>query len=383
MLRKQYNSRLRNTLILCMAGITAPATVMAADAAATGNATPPIDTYQLMRYILLGFAVLFMFIILVMANAVGSAGKIYWEREKEKEARRKNNPVIPMILLLLLSGTALHAQDTEAVAAVKTPHMPYDLYLFIVVVALEFVIIMVLSVMLLRFLKVRTEAEMNKTTRAFSMATIFRKMNQTVAIEDEAQLDLQHDYDGIRELDNKVPAWWQYAFYASILFGVVYIYRMFVAGTLPDQIQELSTANRIAAVRQAEYLKNAANNVDEKTVTMMDAAGIAEGAALFSKNCLACHGDKGQGGVGPNLTDNYWLHNGGIKDIFHSIKYGWPEKGMKSWKDDFSPVQIAQLASYVKSLDGTNVPGGKEPQGTVYTEAAATAPATDSVKTQL
>ena len=75
-----------------------------------------------------------------------------------------------------------------------------------------------------------------------------------------------------------------------------------------------------------------------------DAAGIAAGKDLFKTNCVACHGSGGEGTVGPNLTDDYWLHQGGLKDIFYTIKYGWAEKGMKSWKEDFSPIQMADIA---------------------------------------
>jgi cytochrome c oxidase cbb3-type subunit 3 len=274
---------------------------------------------------------------------------------------------------MLLTGITGHAQEAQAVVTPAAPGIPHDIYIFFVLVALEFVIVMVLSGMLLKFLKVEKEVTIGKSAKVIAFKNIFQKMNQTVAIEEEHSLDLNHDYDGIRELDNKVPAWWRYAFYASILFGGVYMYRMFVTDTLPNQLQELDQANYAAAIQKAEYLKHAANNVDENTVAMLDASGIVEGSALFTKNCLACHGDKGQGGVGPNLTDEYWLHNGGIKDIFHSIKYGWPEKGMKAWKDDFSPVQIAQLSSYIKSIQGTNPPGGKEPQGTAFTEKTTTA----------
>ncbi|MFA6060124.1 MAG: cbb3-type cytochrome c oxidase N-terminal domain-containing protein [Taibaiella sp.] len=324
----------------------------------------------MMRYILTGMAILLLCIIMVMANAVASAGKIYWEREKKKNI---SNKIAPFLVLMFLTGITSHAQEAQAAVTPPAPGIPHDIYIFFILVALEFVVIMVLSGMLLKFLKVEKEVSIAKPAKAIVLKNIFQKMNQTVAIEEEHSLDLNHDYDGIRELDNKVPAWWRYAFYASILFGGIYMYRMFVTDTLPNQIQELDQANYIAAIQKAEYLKHAANNVDENTVAMLDASGIAEGSALFTKNCLACHGDKGQGGVGPNLTDEYWLHNGGIKDVFHSIKYGWPEKGMKAWKDDFSPVQIAQLASYIKSIQGTNPPGGKEPQGTVFTETTTTA----------
>ena len=120
---------------------------------------------------------------------------------------------------------------------------------------------------------------------------------------------------------------------------------------------------------KAAYLEKAANNVDENTVKLItDKDQLAAAKQIFTTVCAACHTATGAGNVGPNLTDDYWLHGGSIKDVFKTIKYGWPDKGMKSWKDDYSPVQIAQLASYVKSLHGTNPPNPKAPQGTLYTE---------------
>jgi cytochrome c oxidase cbb3-type subunit 3 len=331
---------------------------------AAASDTPPIGKYQMMRYILTGTAVLLGLVIIVMALAVGSAGKMYWERTKKNSAKGK---ILPLLMFLLLSSGPVLAQDAATDAA-TTPTgftVPYDIYIYFVVVGLEMLVILALSRMLLKFLAPEKPAAA-KTQKTFSFKEIFKKVNETVDVEEEDQLDLKHDYDGIRELDNKVPKWWQYAFYCTILFGVVYLYRMFVSGTLPDQIQELDAANKIAAIQKEAYLKNAANNVDENTVTMVDASGISAGASLYAKNCLACHGDQGQGGVGPNLTDEYWMHKGGLKDIFYSIKYGWPEKGMKAWKDDFSPAQIAQIASYIVTLKGTNPPGAKEAQGDLY-----------------
>jgi cytochrome c oxidase cbb3-type subunit 3 len=108
--------------------------------------------------------------------------------------------------------------------------------------------------------------------------------------------------------------------------------------------------------------------VDEKTVTLADATGIAEGDKLFHSNCYACHGAKGEGGVGPNLTDNYWLHGGTINDVFKTIKYGWPDKGMQAWEKMYSPIQIKNLASYIKTLAGTNPPNPKAPQGDLFVE---------------
>lgn len=324
-----------------------------------------------------GVCVLLLFVIAALSSAVRAAGKIFWERERQKKASLKNTSALLLLLAAMALPRELFAQSETAVAQAPQT-FPVALYALLLLAALELIIIGALTKMLLRFLSVPGNAK-QQTNKAPVWGQWLQKIVPPPAPpEQEAALDLNHDYDGIRELDNKIPAWWKYAFIATILFGFVYMYRMFVSGSLPDQFQELEHSKTLAAIQKEAYLKNAANNVDEHTVTMVDQSGLAEGALLYSKNCAACHGDMGQGGVGPNLTDDYWLHKGGLKDIFYSIKYGWPEKGMKSWSEDFSPVQIARIASYVASLHGTNPPGGKEPQGTVYvaeeTEATAAAP---------
>ena len=135
-----------------------------------------------------------------------------------------------------------------------------------------------------------------------------------------------------------------------------------------------------ADIEKAEYLKGAANKVDENSVVLLtNDAALGEGKKLFVASCSPCHGAEGQGVVGPNLTDDYWLHKGGLKDVFKTIKYGVQEKGMKAWKEDFSPVQIAELASYIKSLHGSKPAGAKDPQGELYTEDSSEKP--DSTKT--
>ena len=133
---------------------------------------------------------------------------------------------------------------------------------------------------------------------------------------------------------------------------------------------KLKTASlAMGSAIKAKLNKKAANQVDERTVTFLEGENdLHAGKALFETNCIACHGKMGEGVVGPNLTDNYWLHGGSIKDVFKSIKYGIPEKGMRNWNEDFSPVQIAQLASYIKSISGSNPPNAKEKQGERFEE---------------
>lgn len=210
---------------------------------------------------------------------------------------------------------------------------------------------------------------------------IFDKLNASVEIENEAEIMLDHDYDGIKELDNNLPPWWKYGFYITILFAIFYLVHYHISNTGKLQAAEYTEEVKQAEEEIAEYMKNSANNVDENSVKLLtDINELNSGKNVFINNCATCHGNLGEGGVGPNLTDDYWLHGGSIKDVFKTIKYGWPDKGMKSWKEDLSPVQISQLTSFIKTMRGTNPPKAKEKQGELYTEAASISNDSLSVK---
>ena len=116
--------------------------------------------------------------------------------------------------------------------------------------------------------------------------------------------------------------------------------------------------------------------VDENNVVLADAAGIAEGKALFTQSCIACHAADGGGGIGPNLTDEFWIHGGSMNNIYKTIKIGYAEKGMQSWESMYSPVQMKNLASFVKSLKGTKPAVPKAPQGSIDQENAVTTDST-------
>lgn len=338
-----------------------------------------LSSPDLALYVLAGVIILFVFIIFVLSGAVKIASKTYMD--KLRKERTDKSKVISLIILFSMLSDSLSAETTIPVNA-PNAFANLDLYILGTTVFILFIVVLVLvrTLFILMGIKKEEKAILSADGSPSKVRTWFQKFNETVPIEDEESLDMSHDYDGIRELDNKIPSWWSWAFFTFVAFGAVYLYRMFVTETLPNQFEELAQANEIAAVQKMEYLKKGANNVDENTVVMLAGPEIAEGANIYAKNCIACHGDKGQGGVGPNLTDDYWIHKGGIKEIFYSIKYGWQEKGMKAWKDDFSPGQIAQLASFVKTLHGTNPPGAKEKQGELYNEEDSVT-ATDSTKT--
>ena len=176
-----------------------------------------------------------------------------------------------------------------------------------------------------------------------------------------------HNYDGIRELDNNLPPWWKYGFYASIVFAVLYFgyYQMFSDWSSE---QEYVAAMQEHKEVRAAYLARQVDMVNEESVTLLsDAAGIAAGKTIFQANCVACHGaDGGGNAIGPNLTDQYWIHGGDIKDLFRTIKYGVPEKGMISWQAQLRPTEMQRVASYILTFQGTNPPNAKEPQGELY-----------------
>jgi cytochrome c oxidase cbb3-type subunit 3 len=197
----------------------------------------------------------------------------------------------------------------------------------------------------------------------------YKAWTNVVPVEREQDVMLDHNYDGIRELDNSLPPWWVAMFYITIAIGVVYFgyYHMSDYGVSSQEAyaQEMEVADK--AVRA--YLATQASAVDETNVEMLaDADQIAMGESIFKTNCATCHGMSGEGmlGLGPNLTDNYWLHGGSIKDVFKTIKYGVPEKGMIAWKAQLRPVDMHRVASYIQTLVGTEPANPKAPEGELY-----------------
>ena len=202
---------------------------------------------------------------------------------------------------------------------------------------------------------------------------LMKKLTKTVPIENEASLLLNHDYDGIKELDNNLPPWWVYSFYACIVFAAIYLVRFEIMGA-DNQEMELKKELAQAKIDVEAYMKNAPDLMDEKTVTLLtDPAALAQGKEIFTTNCAACHRADAGGQIGPNLTDDHWILGGGIKNVFHTITNGGRDgKGMVSWKTNgMKPKDIQKVASYVLSLRGSNPKDPKAPDGELWKEEAS------------
>lgn len=207
----------------------------------------------------------------------------------------------------------------------------------------------------------------------FKESIWYKKMMKAItkseSIENEDQLLLAHDYDGIKELDNTLPPWWVYLFYGCIVFAVVYLVRFEIMGG-DNQETELKNEMAQAKIEVAEYMKTAPDLMDEKTVTLLtDPADLAAGKTIFTTNCVACHRPDAGGQIGPNLTDNRWILGGGIKNVFHTLVNGGRDgKGMISWKATLKPKEMQKVASYVLSLRGTNPVDPKAPEGEIWVD---------------
>lgn len=278
------------------------------------------------------------------------------------------------ILLSVLSGYAVNAQGKEDVAGPSSAGIESNVTMFIALCILLLVAVLVLITCLyaLYALNLILGKEREKAGSEASegfWSRINRKFGagELLPVSREEEIMMDHSYDGISELNNHMPPWLKYLFYATIIFAVVYTVNYLVLDTGKSQIEEYHE-ELAEAERQAEEQKLlAGNSIDESSVVFTtEAAHLENGKKIYADNCSACHRADGGGSVGPNLTDEYWLHGGSIQDVFKVIKYGVQEKGMIPWQDKLTPEDIQNVASFILTLQGTAPEGAKEPQGEKY-----------------
>ena len=284
-----------------------------------------------------------------------------------------------MYMNLLTTGAQVAEQTAEVVDKTTevfgTGNIYNDVFYIIVLIVLVAVLAAALTInkALKSMLKVtmpevvKEEQELALQKKAASKLAWKKSWNNFLGlkpIEQEKDLEIDHEYDGIVELNNPIPVWFNALFYSSIVFGVGYllVYHVFGIGLNQDQEYEHEMAQADKA--KQEYLSKSANAFDENTVEV-DATGTlaANGKVIFASNCAACHGNNGEGTIGPNLTDRSWLHGGEIKDIFKTVKYGVPEKGMVPWEQTLTPAQIAEVSNYILTLRDTKPANPKPAEG--------------------
>ena len=355
--------------------------------AATPTADDKGGSYNMVLLSLVGLMIILLFVIGVLAITLRQLSLVV--RDKMRKDKKSSSNIVKAILLLIAFGIpAIHACAADAVKlTAPVSHSisgiaENDFYAIVTVLLLELIVIFALVInirLLIRVISAKPEVTPGVISEP-EHNWFWDKFNAAATLENEKDILLDHNYDGIQELDNSLPPWWKYGFYLTIIVGCIYLYRYHISHDGPSPQEEFVAEMQQGEEDKAAYLAMAGNNVDENTVTQLkDPASIEAGKAIFVKTCAPCHLADGGGAVGPNLTDDYWLHGGSIKSIFKTIKYGWQDKGMKSWKDDFSAKQIQQLASFVKSLRGTKPAVPKLEQGELYIEASD-APADSTAK---
>jgi len=289
---------------------------------------------------------------------------------------------IPIIFFLIFGLMEYFIDSGDQPAFIKYPIAQFFLLMILLIlIAIELIVKSIENVLFQTLSKEAQERYLNAKAKNWEWAwgkRMYAKLLGTKPIEEEGELILDHNYDGIRELDNKLPPWWVYLFYATILFGVVYLARFHVFNDYDQALEyEMEIAEAQAAIEA--YRKTAKDLVDVNTVTLLtEASDLNAGKALFETNCVVCHMADGGGGIGPNLTDQHWILGGGIKNVFRTISEGGRDgKGMIAWKQTLKPAEMAQVASYVLSFQGTTPANPKAPEGDVWIDenAPAEAPA--------
>ncbi|MEN7546404.1 cbb3-type cytochrome c oxidase N-terminal domain-containing protein [Rapidithrix thailandica] len=272
----------------------------------------------------------------------------------------------------LLGGSqAFGAAEQETASALMTE---YDLALIgiLMIVGLLVILALVLLFQILAVYRILIH-KMDPSSDSKEEASesfeqwFWNKFNKAIPVSKEENIMLDHAYDGIKELDNDLPPWWKYGFYVTIVFSVVYLFIFHYGSTDPVSVGEFKTEMAIAEAEVQAYLAKAESSINENNVELIsEEAGISAGKKIYDQNCKVCHGGAGEGGVGPNLTDEYWLHGGSVNDVFKTVKYGVKEKGMLPWQDKLKPKQIQEVSSFILTLQGTNPPNPKAPQGDKY-----------------
>lgn len=300
------------------------------------------------------FTLILLGIMMSMASSTKNILKY-----KQDEVKKKNQGTAKVLLALvgLFASTSSFAAETASSSGL----IPFPDTVFWAYIIVDLVLIM----FIIHFAGIvkGSISDMVVLQKLFRWNKLKKNLTDAVPVEDEGSILLDHDYDGITELDNNLPPWWKYGFYITIVWSVFYIfyYQILEIGNLQEAeyLAEMEEGERqVAEYKAAHPEMITADNVELLT----DAASISQGRETYNTYCVSCHSEGGAGGVGPNLTDNYWLYGNDIKGVFTTISEG-ADNGMQPWKTMLAADKIQQIASYILQMEYIAPPTGKEPQG--------------------
>lgn len=284
---------------------------------------------------------------------------------------------IPALFLVIVVLVEFTIDTGDKLAFIEKPEVAlFLIFVLLLLIGIE-AIVRSLENILYQTLDAEAKARYNLKSTSQSKVLIwikesYARLRGGKEIEEEHEIILDHNYDGIRELDNDLPPWWLYGFYASIIFAFIYMAKYHIFDG-ENQYEELQANLEQAKVEIEEYKKGAKDLVDFNTVTLLaDASDLKAGKTIYEMNCVACHKADGGGGIGPNLADEHWILGGGIKNVFKTISEGGRAgKGMIAWKQSLKPAEMAQVASYVLQFQGTAPTDAKAAEGDVWTDEDA------------
>jgi cytochrome c oxidase cbb3-type subunit 3 len=349
-----------------------------AGTAAAPIATVPDYTGNLTLFYWLLTAIFVLLIaIIIMSTSITTLIRSDYFKKKLKENEQTSN--VLKSIILILGFTSLMAYTNQALALTfmqpgeaekGTPWLlveSMDLYFLIAINITLLGVLLYLRRMFNDFMLMARPAKHVEAPAAQTLKKINTILTDAVAIDEEHTILMNHEYDGIRELDNNLPPWWLWGFYGTIVFAVVYLFNYHVFRTSDLQYKAYDKEMAQAKKEVDAYLSKMAMNVDENTATLLtDQDALSSGKALFVANCVVCHNPKGEGNIGPNLTDDAWIYNPDVKSVFKTIKIGTPN-GMPEHASKLNPIQIQQVASFVLSMPYAK---GLDPKGKVYPKDA-------------
>jgi cytochrome c oxidase cbb3-type subunit III len=325
-------------------------------------------------YWLLALMFILLIAIIIVSNAIITLVKSDYFKGKIQNQKENKNIPTSVIALLVTFGAMVYHSSANALSFTQPGTSP-DGTEWLLVEKTDLFILLSINVILLMVLlylrrMFKTFMEMIRPPQEEKISpSIFEQWNQAltdaVPMEKENEILMDHEYDGIRELDNNLPPWWVWGFFATVVFAVVYLanYHVFKTGDLQEEAYKKEMIS--AEIEIQAYLDKMAMNVDENSATLMtNSSDLKVGAKLFEVNCVTCHNPKGEGGIGPNLTDQNWIYGYDMKTIFRTIKLGTPN-GMPEHTSKLNPIEIQQVSSYLLSLPYTQ---GKDPEGDIIFE---------------